>query len=122
MHLVWIAVFGALGSLARYGVGVAAKTWLGAGFPYGTLLVNTVGSFVLAFVTVWALEGRVSENVCFAIGVGFCGAFTTFSTFELDVQQLIAGGRVLEAFGYITSSLLLGFGGVLFGQWLARTP
>jgi CrcB protein len=120
MHLVWIAVFGALGSLARYGVGLAARTWFGAAFPYGTLLVNTVGSFVLALVVAWALEGRVSETVRLAIGVGFCGAFTTFSTFELETQQLLASGRALEAFAYVAASLLLGFGGVLLGQWLAR--
>lgn len=93
MRLVWIAVFGALGSLARYGVGLAAKAWLGASFPYGTLAVNLVGGFVLALIVTLALSGRVSEELRLAVGVGFCGAFTTFSTFELEVQQLIAAGR-----------------------------
>jgi fluoride exporter len=120
MQLVWIAVFGALGSLARYGVGLAAKIWLGASFPFGTLAVNLVGSFILALVMTLALSGRVSEELRLAIGVGFCGAFTTFSTFELEVQQLIASGRPLEAFGYVVSSLALGFGAVLLGQWVAR--
>lgn len=120
MRLVWIAVFGALGSLARYGVGLAAKAWLGASFPYGTLAVNLVGSFVLALIVTLALSGRVSEELRLAIGVGFCGAFTTFSTFELEVQQLIAAGRPLEAFAYVVSSLALGFGAVLLGQWVAR--
>lgn len=120
MRLVWIAVFGALGSLARYGVGLAAKAWLGASFPYGTLAVNLVGSFVLALIVTLALSGRVSEELRLAIGVGFCGAFTTFSTFELEVQQLIAAGRPLEASAYVVSSLALGFGAVLLGQWVAR--
>lgn len=120
MRLVWIAVFGALGSLARYGVGLAAKAWLGASFPYGTLAVNLVGSFVLALIVTLALSGRVSEELRLAIGVGFCGAFTTFSTFELEVQQLIAAGRPLEASAYVVSSLALGFGAVLLGQWVVR--
>ncbi len=120
MQLVWIAVFGALGSLARYGLGLAAKTWFGASFPYGTLAVNLVGSFVLALVVTLALNGRVSEELRLAIGVGFCGAFTTFSTFELEVQQFIATGRPLEAFMYVVSSLALGFGAVLLGQWVAK--
>lgn len=120
MRLVWIAVFGALGSLARYGVGLAAKAWLGASFPYGTLAVNLVGSFVLALIVTLALSGRVSEELRLAIGVGFCGAFTTFSTFELEVQQLIAAGRPLEASAYMVSSLALGFGAVLLGQWVVR--
>lgn len=120
MRLVWIAVFGALGSLARYGVGLAAKAWLGASFPYGTLAVNLVGSFVLALIVTLALSGRVSEELRLAIGVGFCGAFTTFSTFELEVQQLIAAGRPLEASAYVVSSLALGFWAVLLGQWVVR--
>ena len=120
MQLVWIAVFGALGSLARYGVGLAAKAWLGASFLYGTLAVNVIGSFVLAWIVTLALSGRVSEELRLAIGVGFCGAFTTFSTFQLEVQQLINSGRPLEAFGYVVSSLALGFGAVLLGQWVAR--
>jgi CrcB protein len=120
MHLVLIAVFGALGSLARYGVGIAARGWFGAAFPFGTFAVNIVGSFVLAFVTALALEGRVSEQVRLAIGVGFCGAFTTFSAFELEVQQLLADGRTLEAFVYVVSSFVLGFAAVLLGQWAAR--
>ena len=120
MRPVWIAVFGALGSLARYGVGLAAKAWLGASFPYGTLVVNLVGSFVLALIVTLALSGRVSEELRLAVGVGFSGAFTTFSTFELEVQQLIAAGRPLEAFAYVVSSLALGSGAVLLGQWVAR--
>jgi fluoride exporter len=121
MHLVYIALFGALGSLARYGVSVAARAWFPSSiFPWSTLAVNTVGSFVLALVVSLALEGRVTESVRLSIGVGFCGAFTTFSTFELETQQLLAQGRTLEALVYVTSSFVLGFMGVMLGQAMAR--
>ncbi len=118
MQLVYIALFGAFGSLARYGLGLAARAWFGMSWPWGTLLVNVLGSLVLAFVVTLSLQGRVSETTRLAIGVGFCGAFTTFSTFELETQQLIAQGRTLEAMAYLLLSLVLGFAGVLLGQAL----
>jgi fluoride exporter len=120
MHLVYIALFGALGSLARYGMGILTRALIPSSFPWATLTVNTIGSFILALVVTLAMEGRVSEHTRLAIGVGFCGAFTTFSTFELETQQLIAQGRPFEALGYVTSSLVLGFAGVMLGQVAAR--
>ena len=120
MQLLYIAIFGALGSLARYGVGLLARGWLGAAFPWGTLLVNVVGSFLLGLIVSLALAGRVSESTRLALGVGFCGAFTTFSTFELETQQLMAQGRGLEALGYAVGSIMLGFGAIFCGQWISR--
>ncbi len=119
MHLVYIAIFGALGSLARYGVGIWAKTAFGVVFPWGTLLVNILGSFILAFITTLALENRVSEQVRLAIAIGFCGAFTTFSTFELEILNTILEGRSWVAVLYILSSIVLGFIAVLVGRGLA---
>jgi fluoride exporter len=117
-HIFYIALFGALGSLARYGVGIWARG-LGAVFPYGTLLVNVLGCLVLGFVTTLALENRVSETVRLAIAVGFCGAFTTFSTFELEVLNALLEGRGWVAGLYVVSSLLLGLLAVLLGRGLA---
>ena len=93
MDLLWIAVFGALVSLARYNPGLAAKAWLGAAFTYGTLAVNVVNSFVLALIVTLALSGRVSERAAFGHRRRLLGAFTTCSSFELEVQQLIAHSR-----------------------------
>jgi fluoride exporter len=121
MQLLYIALFGALGSLSRYGVGLLARAWFGETFPWGTLLINTLGSFLLGLIVSLALAGRVSESTRLAIGVGFCGAFTTFSTFELETQQLFAQGRGLEAFGYATISFLCGFGAIVAGQWLSHS-
>jgi fluoride exporter len=121
MQFLYIALFGALGSLARYGVGLLARAWFGAAFPWGTLLINIFGSFVLGLIVSLAFSGRVSESTRLAIGVGFCGAFTTFSTFELETQQLFAQGRGLEAVGYAAMSFVFGFAAVVTGQWIAQT-
>ncbi|MFN3267219.1 MAG: fluoride efflux transporter CrcB [Deinococcales bacterium] len=118
MSLFYIALFGALGSLARYGVGVWARS-LGVAFPYGTLIVNVAGCFILGFVSTLALEGRVSETVRLALAAGFCGAFTTFSTFELEVMNAVLEGRTWVAVLYVLLSLSLGFLAVFLGRFLA---
>jgi fluoride exporter len=117
-HLLYIALFGALGSLARYAVGLWARG-LGVAFPYGTLLVNVIGCLILGFVATLALENRVSEELRLAVAVGFCGAFTTFSTFELEVMNALLEGRSWLAALYVVSSVLLGFVAVLAGRSFA---
>jgi fluoride exporter len=119
MIWLYIALFGALGSVSRHAVGLWAKTTLGLAFPWGTLLVNIIGSFVLGFVTTLALNGRVSEPVRLVIGVGFCGAFTTLSAFELEVMNALLEGRTALAVGYIGSSIALGLAAVWLGRTLA---
>jgi fluoride exporter len=118
MNLVYIALFGALGSLARYGIGLLGASY-GLLFPWGTLLINILGSFILGFVATLALQNQVSETTRLAIAVGFCGAFTTFSTFEFEVMNAILEGRVFTAIIYVTSSLILGLIAVFIGRVLA---
>ena len=80
-EILWIALAGALGTLARYGLGGAVQTVLGQNFPWGTLVVNAIGC--LLFGLVWTLaEERllISGHLRFIVLVGFMGAFTTFST------------------------------------------
>ena len=120
MNLLALALAGAFGTLARYGLGLLIAGWLrGSSFPLGTLVINVLGSFVLSYVTMLALNGRVSPDLRLAIGTGFCGAFTTFSTFELEAHGLISRGANLEAGLYVLGNLLLGFMAVLLGRWLA---
>lgn len=121
MNLLALALAGATGTLARYGLGLLIAGWmrgLGSSFPLGTLLINVLGSFVLSCVTTLALNGRVSPDLRLAIGTGFCGAFTTFSTFELEAHGLISRGANLEAGLYLLGNLVLGFAAVLLGRWL----
>jgi fluoride exporter len=114
---------GGFGTLARYGLGIAFKNWLassGSSFPLGTLVINVLGSFVLGFITALALQNRVSDEWRLIIGTGFCGAFTTFSTFELETHALYSKGTTLELMLYVFGNLTLGFLAVLLGNALAR--
>jgi fluoride exporter len=122
VRIALLIVFGALGTLARYGVAVATQSWLprsAQGFPWATLTVNVIGSFVLALVVFLALEGRVSQELRIAVGTGFCGAFTTFSTFALETDALLVRGAWLEMTLYVLGNLALGFAAVLLGRALA---
>ena len=122
MNLLALAIAGATGTLARYGLGLLIAGWLrgfGSGFPLATMIINVLGSFVLSYVTTLALNGRLSPDVRLAMGTGFCGAFTTFSTFELEAHGLISRGANLEAGLYVIGNLILGFAAVLVGRWLA---
>jgi CrcB protein len=99
LQLIAIAAGGALGALARYGVANAVYAWLGRGFPWGTLAVNLLGSFLMGLLFVllierlsWAPEWRG------AILIGFLGAFTTFSTFSIETLNLLEEGAMLTAF------------------------
>ena len=122
MQITLLIVFGALGTLARYGVAQATQSWLpraAQGFPWATLTVNVVGSFVLALVVFLAFQGRVSEEVRLALGTGFCGAFTTFSSFAVETDGLLMRGAWTEVTLYVVGNLLLGFVAVLLGKALA---
>lgn len=122
---IWfgIAVGGALGALARYAVNLlvagrlANTAW--STFPLATLLVNVMGSFVLAFVTTLALRGLVSPAWRLAIGTGFIGALTTFSTFAWESDVMLREGEALRAGVSILGNLLLGYAAVQLGQLLA---
>jgi CrcB protein len=119
--LLSVAAGGALGAVSRYVVMSQIGHWLGHGFPYGTLAVNILGSFVLgSFVEVSALVWSPSPELRSLIVVGFLGALTTFSTFSLDVYFLADRGDVGMAWLYIALSILLGVGGFLAGLQLFR--
>jgi CrcB protein len=84
-----VAVGGALGAVCRLGIGLALVRWLGPGLPWGTLVVNGLGSFVLGFLFQAALvDPRIGPGTRALVGTGFCGGLTTFSTFSLETLQL----------------------------------
>jgi CrcB protein len=121
--LAWLALAGAIGTLARYGLSGLAYRICGTAFPWGTLVVNGVGC--LLFGLVWTLaEERflISGQTRLILLVGFMGAFTTFSTFAFETGQQLRDGEWLYMFGNIVAQNVLGLGalflGFTIGRWL----
>ena len=116
-----ISIGAVLGANARYLVGMWAVQRLGPGFPYGTLIVNVTGSFVLGFLLA-ALEGRLSlpSDLRFLVGVGFLGAYTTFSSFAVESLILQRDGSMGIAFLNILGNNALGLAAAFLGFLLAR--
>jgi CrcB protein len=117
MSLLWLAMAGALGALARFGLGSLGQQWLG--FPYGTLIVNIVGCFAAGvFSGVWTGSPQVRVLVM----TGFLGAFTTLSALMIESLTLISDGQVLKAglylFGTVFIGLLAAAGGIALGRML----
>ncbi len=121
VQLLAIMLGGALGALARYGTGLLAAAWLGHRWPYGTLLVNLIGSLLIGVVFVWI--GTNTDNRHYWHGLliaGFLGSFTTFSAFSLDLLLLLEQGRWEAASLYILVSVLVGLAAVYAGFRLGR--
>jgi len=118
----WVAVGGAIGSMARLWLSVQVALWTGLAFPWGTVLVNIIGSLVIGFVaTLTGPNGRVAvpvEAQAFVM-VGLCGGFTTFSAFSLQTLELARDGRLLYAGANIVLSVVLCLTAVALGHWLA---
>jgi CrcB protein len=119
--IVAIAAGGAMGAVSRHYVGVFALKWLGAGFPFGTLTVNIVGSFLMGMlITLMALKWNVGNELRAFLTVGLLGGFTTFSAFSLDFATLVERGESLIAAGYVAASVVLALAGIFVGMHLVR--
>jgi len=122
--MIWLAVAvgSALGGLARYGLGEwVARVW-GTAFPTGTLIINVLGSFVIAFfgaLTVADGPLPASLTVRAFVMVGVCGGFTTFSSFSLQTLALLQSGDTARAALYVAGSVLLCVGAAFLGWWLS---
>jgi CrcB protein len=116
--MVWLMVGGAIGTLTRYWVSrwFNAQSWA-HGFPYGTMFINVTGSFILGAAAVLILERMRPEYADWylLVGTGFCGGYTTFSTFEWETFQLVRDRSWLPALGNVAGSVAAGFVGVVLG-------
>ena len=116
-----IAVGGAIGAVARHYASGQVMRLVGMGFPFGTLLVNVVGSFAMgALVEVMALRWSVGPELRGFLTVGVLGAFTTFSTFSLDFVVLTERGQLGLAVLYAVVSVALSVAGLFVGMHLLR--
>ena len=116
-----VAIGGALGSLARYGVASIVTDRMGSRFPYGTFVINLSACLIIGFSLTW-LERRteISPAWRFLIPIGFVGAYSTFSTFEWEIFSKLQTGAFLIAALYVSLSVLLGLIAVWLGVILAR--
>ena len=112
---------GAVGTYARYAVGkwIGSYRWAEV-FPFGTLAINVSGSFILAVAAVVFLERLPPgyQDLYLLVGTGFCGGFTTFSTFEWETFKLVRDGSWWYALANVVGSVVAGFLGVLLGVLL----
>jgi len=109
LRIALIAILGAIGTLARYGLQGVVQTRLGSTFPYGTLLVNLSGCFLLGLIGQFTMNRMViSPDWRVAIAVGFFGGYTTFSSFGWETAKLLEEGAWLRASAYVGASVVTG--------------
>ena len=109
MRLLLIAVFGAAGTLARYGLQGLVQVRVGSTFPWGTLLINLTGCFFLGLIGQMMLNRMmVSSELRVAIAVGFFGGYTTFSSFGWEAAKMLEAGEWLRSLTYVAASMVLG--------------
>lgn len=111
-----VAAGGALGALARWGIGLGAERWAPGGLPVGTWTVNLVGCFLIGLTLPLVTDDRQRLSLV----VGFLGAFTTFSTYSVDTLALWEEGRVALAVANAAGSVAAGLGAVALGLAAAR--
>ena len=118
----WVAIGGALGSVARYWMAVGVARIAGETFPWGTLFINIIGSFVIAYfgtMTLPAGARPASIEMRLFVMVGICGGFTTFSSFSFQTVELLRGGEPTRAIAYIVGSVALCLAGTMLGFYVA---
>ena len=120
--LLWVALGGAIGSAARYGVNIWSGRMLGTEFPWHTFIVNVAGCFVMgALVELMALKLNVGNETRAFLTTGILGGFTTFSAFSLDFALLVERKSYGAALGYGVGSVALSLIAVFAGLSLVRT-
>ena len=121
VRIFWIGLGGALGAVLRYLINVSPLVGLSLKFPFPTFVINVSGSFLLGLLlTLFAARFDVSENLRLGVTVGFLGALTTFSTFEMEIFELGREKNFFYASLYLFTSIFFGLLAVWSGVWLAR--
>jgi fluoride exporter len=119
MTFLWVAIAGAIGAPARFLLDAWVQHRTDRIFPWGTFVINASGSLILGFVTGLVLYHGLPNTPRLLIGTGFCGAYTTFSTFTLESVRLAEDRAVPAAFGNVLGSMVAGLLGAALGLVLA---
>ena len=113
--LPWIALGGALGAMARFGLTALATEALGPRLPWGTLLVNVVGSLLLGMLMAWGDRAPMGQGVRVMLTTGVMGALTTFSTFSVETVRLVERGDWLWAGANVLGNVVLSLAAAAIG-------
>jgi len=118
----WISLGAIVGASSRYALGTLVSRFVSATFPYGTLLINVTGSFILGLFLVWSAERAVPDpRWRYLIAIGFCGAYTTFSSYAFESFKLFEGGHYSLFAANVVLSNLFCLAAVVCGAALARS-
>jgi fluoride exporter len=124
LKYVMVGAGGCLGSILRFWLGTYVGGRMGTRFPYGTLVINVTGSFLIGLIfAVLTAKTSWSPNWSYLILIGFIGGYTTFSSFEFETLRTIQGGQIGLGLLYVAVSVIIGFiavwGGMLAGRAIA---
>jgi len=119
-ELLLVCIGSFFGGGARFLVSKAVQSWVAVSFPWGTLAVNVVGCFLIGLLSGMSLGGQISPTAKLVLVTGFCGGFTTFSTFMNENLLLGRDGGLLSAVLYTLASLILGLIAVVAGYQLVK--
>ncbi|MBE9491084.1 MAG: fluoride efflux transporter CrcB [Bacteroidetes bacterium] len=119
-NLLLVFLGGGIGSSLRYWIGLYLNSYK-SGIPYGTFAANIIGSLLIGlFLGLVAKNDSISSNMIVFIAVGFCGGFTTFSTFAYENHIFLKSGDFMSFALYTIASFIIGFAAVFFGIWVVK--
>ena len=124
LSILLVFVGGGIGATLRHGVNVASAAWLGVNFPWGTMIVNVVGSFVIGALAAWlAFRGDAlwTQPLRLFLATGILGGFTTFSAFSLDFALLFERGEIAQSILYVVVSVGLSLVAIFAGLAVVRS-
>ena len=122
LNITAIFLGGGIGAVLRYLTGIVISVYLKTNFPTATFFVNIIGCFILGFLFVFFIEkSQINPALKLLLTTGFCGGLTTFSTFSLEIFNMIQDTQYTTAILYIGTSLIIGLFAVFLGGYLCKT-
>jgi len=120
-NFILVGLGGFAGSILRYYLSSANFVRTASGFPFSTFVINVIGSFLLGLIVcIWVGDEGSDARLRLFLGTGFCGGFTTFSTFSVENLTLLQRGDIGQFLLYAVGSSFAGLGAAALGYWLGR--